>query len=352
MSEMGGCDGEVVDAAMVRQAVEVLLRGGLVAFPTETVYGLGADADQPRAVAAIFQAKGRPKTHPLIIHLAQAGAVPRWARHIPAPAQILMRRFWPGPLTLVLARTPRATDLLTGGQDTVALRCPANGWAQCLIRGLCAARGDESAAIAAPSANRYGRISPTRAAHVRADLGEKPNGLVDYIIEGGATALGIESTIVDFAGEVTRILRPGSIDRAQIAAAIGKDVQIVTEAVATPRVSGRVSGHYAPSKPLELVEAEELIARAKSVQALALGVLAPRQLLEKMQATNLAMAIATAASPQEYARLLYEHLRALDASAAQRLLVAMPPSGEKWEAVHDRLRRAAAGSEGRMIDAD
>ncbi len=352
MSSTSALGGELVDAAIVRHAVEVLLRGGLVAFPTETVYGLGADADQPQAVAAIFQAKGRPRAHPLIIHVAQARAVPRWARQIPRPAQLLMRRFWPGPLTLVLPRTARASDLLTGGQDTVGLRCPANAWAQSLIRALCAARGDESAAIAAPSANRYGRISPTRAAHVRADLGEKPDGLVDYIIDGGASALGIESTIVDFAGEITRILRPGSIDRVQIASAIGEEVQIAAETMAAPRVSGRVSGHYAPSKPLELAEPDSLVARAKSLETLALGVLAPQELLAKLDARNLATAIAAAATPQQYAHELYEHLRALDASAAQRLLVALPPSGESWEAVHDRLRRACAGSEGRIIDAD
>ncbi|HXY22363.1 MAG TPA: L-threonylcarbamoyladenylate synthase [Burkholderiaceae bacterium] len=352
MSDASAGGPNMVDAATVRRAVEVLLRGGLVAFPTETVYGLGADADQPRAVAAIFQAKGRPKAHPLIVHVAQAGAVQRWARQIPTPAHELMRRFWPGPLTLVLPRSARATDLLTGGQDTVALRCPANVWAQSLIRGLSAARGDESAAIAAPSANRYGRISPTSAAHVRADLGEKPDGLVDYIIDGGATELGIESTIVDFAGEGTRILRPGSIDRAQIAAAIGEEVQVAAETVTTPRVSGRVSGHYAPSKPLELVEPRNLAARVKSLQPLALGVLAPQELLVQLNAADLAMTIAAALAPQEYAHWLYEHLRALDASAAQRLLIAVPPSGEAWEAVHDRLRRAAAGSDGRIIDAD
>jgi len=352
MSGTASCAVEAVDAATVRHAVEVLLRGGLVAFPTETVYGLGADADQPQAIAAIFHAKGRPKAHPLIVHVAQAGAVHGWARQIPAPAQVLMRCFWPGPLTLVLPRAARATDLLTGGQDTIGLRCPANTWAQSLIRGLCAARADESAAIAAPSANRYGRISPTRAAHVRADLGEKPDGLVDFIIDGGATALGIESTIVDFVGDVARILRPGSIDRAQIAAVVGEDVAIAAEREAAPRVSGRVSGHYAPSKPLELVEPGELLGRAKALQPLALGVLAPQELLGKLQAQCLAMAIAAAATSEEYARLLYEHLRTLDASAAQRLLVTVPPRGASWEAVHDRLRRAAAGSDARIIDAD
>ena len=352
MSGTQATAGDGVDAATVRRAVEVLLHGGLVAFPTETVYGLGADADQPQAVAAIFRAKGRPATHPLIIHLARAAAVQRWARQIPSPAQKLINRFWPGPLTVVLPRGARATDLLTGGQDTVGLRCPANAWAQSLIRGLCAARGDDAAAIAAPSANRYGRISPTRAAHVRADLGEKPDGSVDFIIDGGESTLGIESTIVDFVAGNARILRPGSISRSQIAAAVGGPVQIAADVAKTPRVSGRVSGHYAPTKPLELVAPVDLIDRARALQPQALGILAPSEQLTRLGATNLALGIAAPAAPQDYAHALYDHLRQLDASAAARLLVAAPPSGELWDAVHDRLRRAAAGSEGRIIDAD
>jgi len=345
-------DDACVDPAIVRHAVEVLLRGGLVAFPTETVYGLGADADQPHAVAAIFHAKGRPKAHPLIIHVSNAEAVDRWARHIPEPARVLMRRFWPGPLTLVLPRSARANDLLTGGQDTVAVRCPANAWAQSLLAGLCEARGEPSAAIAAPSANRYGRISPTRAAHVRTDLGEKPTGVVDFIIDGGECALGIESTIVDFAAGATRILRPGSIGRPEITAAIGEPVQIAPDAGPTPRVSGRVSGHYAPSKPMELVAPDAIAARVRALRPLALAVLAPPERLADLGAPNLVLCIAAAGTPQEYAHALYDQLRRLDASAARRLLVALPPGEEAWEAVLDRLRRAAAGSEGQIIDAD
>lgn len=352
MNRPAAAAGQGVDAATIARAVQVLLRGGLVAFPTETVYGLGADADQQAAVAAIFRAKGRPASHPLIVHVARAEAVERWARQIPPVARVLMDRFWPGPLTLILPRSARASDLLTGGQDTVGLRCPANAWAQSLLLGLCAARGDESSAIAAPSANRYGRISPTTAAHVRDDLGEKPNGLVDLIIDGGMSALGIESTIVDFAAGRARILRPGSIDRPRIAAVLGADVEFAADSTAAPRVSGRVSGHYAPSKPLELVEPDELAARTAQLRACALGILAPAQKLAQLPEANLAMQIAAPTTAQEYAHDLYENLRRLDASAAQRLLVAMPPAGEAWEAVHDRLRRAAAGSEGGIIDAD
>ena len=352
MSKTVAGSDDTVDAKVVRHAVEVLLRGGLVAFPTETVYGLGADADQPQAVAAIFRAKGRPKAHPLILHVAGADAVGSWARDIPVAAHALMRRFWPGPLTLVLPRGARATDLITGGQDTVGVRCPSNAWAQALIRGLGSARGDKTSAIAAPSANRYGRISPTRAAHVRADLGEKPSGLVDCIIDGGESALGIESTIVDFGEGAVRILRPGSIDRGQLAVAVGEAVRQASDATTAPRVSGRVSGHYAPSKPLELVRPEKLAARVQALEPLALGVLAPSEVLQALRAANLALCIAAGATPQDYAHALYDQLRRLDASAAARLLVAYPPTGEAWEAVHDRLRRAAAGSEGRMPEAD
>lgn len=347
----GRADGRV-DAQPVRRAVEILLRGGLVAFPTETVYGLGADADQPEAVAAIFRAKGRPRAHPLIVHVASATAAQDWAREIPPPACALMKRFWPGPLTLVLPRTRRASDAVTGGQDTVGLRCPANAWAQSLLHGFCAARHDETAAIAAPSANRYGRISPTTAAHVRADLGEKPDGLVDLILDGGASSLGIESTIVDFAAGKVRILRPGSIDRAQIGAALGTAVEIAADAEPAPRASGRLAGHYAPRKPLELVAPADLAARVAALLPMPLAVLAAQEQLVHLCAADLAMHIAAAGTADEYAHALYEQLRQLDASAAQRLLVAIPPAGERWEAVQDRLRRAAAGSDGRIIDAD
>jgi len=352
MSRRGRGGGEEVDAAAVRHGVEVLLRGGLVAFPTETVYGLGADADQPEAVAAIFRAKGRPRAHPLIVHVADAVAVAGWAREVPASARTLMEKFWPGPLTLILPRAARATDALTGGQDTVGLRCPVNPWAQSLLRGLCAARRDETSAIAAPSANRYGRISPTCAAHVRADLGEKPGGLVDFILDGGASALGIESTIVEFAAGGARILRPGSIDRGQIGAALGAAVAIATDAEPAARTSGRVAGHYAPRRPLELVAPAGLAERVSQLRPVPLAVLAPPEQLRRLPAGALAMQIAAAADPVQYARTLYEDLRRLDASPAARLLIALPPTGERWEAVHDRLRRAAAGSDGRIIDAD
>jgi L-threonylcarbamoyladenylate synthase len=337
----------VVDADAIARATEALLRGGLVALPTETVYGLAADADQPAAVTAIFDAKGRPADHPVILHVADAAAVAHWARDIPPAALRLIEHFWPGPLTLILHRGPRASDLVTGGQDTVGLRCPSGPWAQALLRSLGAARGDPSVALAAPSANRYGRISPTRADHVRADLGEKPAGVVDVILDGGASALGIESTIVDCTGSAPRILRPGSIGREEIARALGGPVTVADDAAATPRVSGRVAGHYAPRKPLELLPAETLAARAAALHPLRLGALAPAAALAALPQRgpgSVAVGVPAAELPQDYARELYAHLLRLDAGPVDRLLVAVPPGTQGWTAVNDRLRRSAAGS--------
>jgi L-threonylcarbamoyladenylate synthase len=335
-------------AALLARAVAVLRGGGLVALPTETVYGLAADADQPAAVAAIFRAKGRPAAHPLILHVADAAAAQAWAAAIPGAARLLMQRFWPGPLTLVLPRSARAADGVTGGQETVGLRCPAHPWAQALLRAYGAARGDASVALAAPSANRYGRISPTSAAHVRADLGEKPDGAVDLILDGGPCTLGIESTIVDFATGAARILRPGSIRAEQIDAVLGAPVRSAGAADVAPRTSGRLAGHYAPAKPLELLAPDQLATRVAALGKQRVGVLAPAQALP----AGVALGLVASAAPEDYARTLYENLRRLDASAAQVLLVALPPTGSRWEAIHDRLQRAAAGSAGPIADAD
>ena len=341
-----------VDHAAIGKAVDALLHGGLVAFPTETVYGLGADADQPRAVSAIYRAKGRPQSHPVIVHLADPDAAEHWARVIPEPARQLAQHFWPGPLTLIVPRGPRVADAITGGQDTVGLRCPSHPWAQALLRGLGRARRDSSAGIAAPSANRYGRISPTRADHVHADLGQRPEGLVDVILDGGASELGIESTIVDFPDGAVRILRPGSVRAEEMRAVVGGPIGGAGDNDAAPRVSGRIAGHYAPHKPLELVDPGALAARVAQLGPLPLGVMAPPGVLAGLPPGNIAARIAAAPNAPAYAHDLYSHLRALDASPAHRLLIALPPSEANWEAVHDRLRRSAAGSEASNFDAD
>ncbi len=331
-----------VDPALINRAVDVLADGGLVALPTETVYGLAADAHNEAAVRAIFAAKGRPADHPLIVHVAQtadpASALEPWSHALTDAARMLARAFWPGPLTLVVQRSALALDVVTGGQNTVGLRCPAHPWAQAVLQAYAARTGH---ALAAPSANSFGRISPTTAAHVRADLGEKPQGKVDLILDGGPCPVGIESTIVDCSGVFSpapRLLRPGSITPAQLKAVLGCPV-LPAEAHA-PRTSGRLPAHYAPRTPLELVDAAQLPARLAALGALRVAVLAPSSVPVPAVHTH-RVAPDTVA---EYGRLLYATLHDLDAAGAQRLLIARPPSGPQWDAVHDRLQRAAAGA--------
>lgn len=329
-----------VDHAAIARAVEVLAAGGLVAVPTETVYGLAADADSPAAVRAIFAAKGRPADHPLIVHVAGAEALSAWARDVPPAAHALAHAFWPGPLTLVLAKSGRAHDVVTGGQDTVGIRSPAHPWARALLAAWTAKRADAAAALAAPSANSFGRVSPTTAAHVRADLGEKPHGRVDLILDGGPCPVGIESTIVDLSGAAPRLLRPGAVTRAQIEAVLG--VPLPDAGGDAPRASGRLQKHYAPRTPLELVEPARLHARVNALRGTRLAILAPPLALFDRTADIVLRLIAPAAA-DEYARRLYAFLHELDAAGAERILIAWPPDAPQWEAVRDRLRRAQAG---------
>lgn len=324
------------DAAAIARAVQVLRAGGLVAMPTETVYGLAADATQPEAVRAIFAAKGRPADHPLIVHVADAQALAHWAAAVPDGAVRLTQAFWPGPLTLVLARAPAVNTVVTGGQDTIGLRCPAHPWAHALLA-ACAQAGVQG--LAAPSANSFGRISPTTANHVRADLGEKPAGRVDLILDGGACEVGIESTIVDCSALAPRLLRHGAISRAQLEAVLG---QPVPDAGAdAPRASGRLRSHYAPRTPLELVPATELPARVDALRAKRLAVLAPAAALPGVPA-HVVRRLMAPSLPAEYARRLYAALHELDRAGADRILVARVPDTPEWAAVADRLERAAA----------
>ena len=240
----------------IPRAVALLRQGELVALPTETVYGLGADALNPAAVAKIFAAKGRPSDHPLIVHLADAEQIVDWARDIPREAIALARAFWPGPLTLILKKEEGVPDIVTGGQDTVGLRVPNHPVALELLRAF-------GGGVAAPSANRFGRISPTTAEHVRQELGER----VPLILEGGACQVGLESTILDLSRDVPVILRPGAIGVDDIARVIGRRPRLRGEEQqpdAAPRVSGALAAHYAPRTPLELVASAELPARARS----------------------------------------------------------------------------------------
>ena len=334
-----------ITEAAIAQAIQVLARGGLVALPTETVYGLAADAQNEAAVRAIFAAKGRPADHPLIVHIAAtpdlAAALEPWSTAPSEAARALARAFWPGPLTLVVPRSARVLDVVTGGQDTVGLRCPSHPGAQALLQAYAARTGH---ALAAPSANSFGRISPTTAAHVRADLGEKPQGKVDLVLDGGPCPVGIESTIVDCTGPQVRLLRPGSITAAQLQAVLGYPVQGLSADAPAPRVSGRLPAHYAPRTPLELVDIDQLPARLTQLQGKRIAVLAPAT---ANVTANRAHAHAYRPAPEaaaDYARALYALLHELDAAGAQRLLIARPPTGPAWDAIHDRLTRAAAGA--------
>ncbi len=325
------------DPARIEEAVALLNAGELVAFPTETVYGLGADARNPVAVARIFAAKGRPVSHPLIVHVSSLAAAQEWIADLPDSARRLAEAFWPGPLTIVLPKASGVPALVTGGQSTVALRAPAHP----VARALLAAFGG---GIAAPSANRYGRISPTRAADVYEELGDR----VALVLEGGACEVGLESTIVACLGGCVTLLRPGAISRSQLRDVVG---EVANADAASPRAPGRDRSHYAPRTVLAVIEAARL--RSEIERALASG--------ERLAV--LARSGAPVASdqlvwrqlgnrPAEYARALYAALRELDRAGAARILVEDVPDDEPWAAIADRLRRAAAqGADGAVTDA-
>ena len=304
----------------VRRAAHILRAGGLVAFPTETVYGLGADAANEKAVARLYAVKRRPADHPVIIHFAAAQAAFDWAREVPDAARKLAQKFWPGPLTLILKRSRHAGDFVTGAQDTVGLRLPSHPVAQELLRLF-------DGAIAAPSANRFGLVSPTTAAHVRDDLGKD----VDLVLEGGASDVGIESTIVDLSGATPVLLRPGHISNAEIEALIGA----VGEKDATsPRHSGGLERHYAPRTPAKMVPTYALD-KEISVFENRVAVLAFSRPDERVD-----FWLRMPRDPHAYAQRLYAALRELDTAGCARILVEAPPDAPEWDAVRDRLRRA------------
>jgi L-threonylcarbamoyladenylate synthase len=313
----------------VLEATRLLARGDVVAFPTETVYGLGADAVNPDAVAKIFALKGRPADHPLIVHVEAADAMDDWAAEVPAAAKALASRFWPGPLTIILKKSARVPASVTGGQDTVGLRCPSHPMARELLREF-ARIG--SGAVAAPSANRFGHVSPTTAEHVREEFGE---GL--FILDGGACEVGLESTIVDLSRGAPVLLRPGAVTREDLATALGELPR--DRDAGAPRAPGTLAAHYAPRTALAIADAASLDAE--------LGVpsnIAVLALREAPPTANVTSWIAASEDPARYGHDLYANLRALDASGAKRIVVEAPPRSAAWEAVNDRLDRAAAGS--------
>lgn len=321
-------------AARVDAAVALLRAGGMVAFPTETVYGLGADARNATAVSKIFNLKGRPPAHPLIVHLASADLLARWAAVVPPAAERLATQFWPGPLTMILPRGPGVIDVVTGGQSTVGVRCPAHPIALHLLR-ACAEVG--IAGLAAPSANRFGQVSPTTAAHVRAEFGADL-----MVLDGGASAVGIESTIVDLSGAAPRILRPGMITEAQIAQVLGISLSPIGEAA--PRVPGSLAAHYAPATALEIVAQAQLAPRLE--QMLTTGqraVLLARHPLAAALATRV-LVMEMPADEVGYAQQVYARLREADALGCDLILVEALPHEPRWVALNDRLQRAAHGA--------
>jgi L-threonylcarbamoyladenylate synthase len=314
----------------IEKAAAILRAGGLVAFPTETVYGLGADAANTAAVRRIFAAKGRPADHPLIVHVADMSGLKHWAADVPRGAWLLAEKYWPGPLTMILKRAPHVADVVTGGQHTIGLRVPAHPVAQRLLRAF-------GGGIAAPSANRFGRLSPTTAEHVREDLAEA----VDAILDGGPCPVGIESTIVDLSGAQPAILRPGHIGAKQIEDALL--AQLGAAGTASPRTPGRLASHYAPLTPLKLAhpdEIENLIRR--QAPGAAVAVLARRN---RPRDTRAALWQVAPEVSEDYARHLYALLRRIDAAGCALILVEMPPELPEWTAVRDRLSRAAAAAE-------
>jgi L-threonylcarbamoyladenylate synthase len=314
----------------IHEAVEVLRAGGLVAFPTETVYGLGADASNPEAVKKIYAVKGRPRNHPVIVHVARVEQVRDWAQSMSADAQRLAERFWPGPLTLIVKRAAHVNDFVTGGQDTVALRVPSHAVAHALLEAF-------GGGIAAPSANRYGRVSATTADHVRTEFGSA----VDCVLDGGAADVGIESTIVDVSGDTPALLRPGHIGASALEAALGRP--IAAPGSGSPRAPGTLAKHYAPQTPLMVMEADLALELAASMarQGRKVAVLARSARQPLMNGLTW---IAAPHDPAGYAHDLYANLRDLDRAGCSAIIVEQPPVAAEWAAVLDRLMRAAAGS--------
>lgn len=315
----------------LKEACQALSRGQLVAFPTETVYGLGADASNADALKKLFQTKGRPSTHPVIVHLSDGEDAKKWCAEFPESAVILSKVFWPGPLTLVLKKARHVLDLVTGGQDTVALRVPSHPLAQSLLQ-------EFGSGIAAPSANKFGRLSPTSAEDVRNEFGDE----IAMVLDGGQCEVGIESTIVDLTGEEPRILRPGMIQAESIFVALsGLELPAQRTNAAKPRVPGDLPSHYAPNTPLQLVSSDNLLAQVESMEREGrdTAVLSFRNapVLHRHW-------ISASRYPSHYAHMLYRYLRKLDLLGAELIIVEEPPEGAEWEGVRDRLQRAAGSS--------
>jgi L-threonylcarbamoyladenylate synthase len=319
--------------AAIAQAAHALREGQLVGLPTETVYGLAANATDDAAVAKIFVAKGRPSDHPLIVHVASAAQVPVFASQVPDFAQALIDAFWPGPLTLILPRQSGVATASAGGQDSIGLRCPSHPVAQALLL-ACATLGVQG--VSAPSANRFGRVSPTTAAHVQSELGPEL-----LILDGGDCDVGIESTIIDCTRGEPVLLRPGHITRVQIEAACGRvvlDKNALSQAA--PRASGTLESHYAPRAKVRLMLAQDIAVKLHALgpHANNLGVWSAA----RPDAGAGVLWREQPATADEAAHALFSILRDLDARGVQQIWVQLPPDTPEWEGVRDRLQRAAA----------
>ncbi len=320
-----------LDESAVARAAALIAAGELVAFPTETVYGLGARADDDAAVARIFTLKNRPSGHPLIVHVAEPDDAARFTASMPALAQRLVEAFWPGPLTVIVPRAPGIAAAAAAGQPTIGLRCPAHAVAHAL---LMAARSVGVPGIAAPSANRFGRISPTTAGHVEDEFGtELP------VLDGGAARVGIESAIVDCSGSAPVLLRPGALTSLQIEDAAGMSLAAV--GADSPRAPGTLTAHYAPRARLRLMSTEML--------QTALRVIGSEPMKLAVYSRSVPSGVATGvrhrrmpARPEQAAHELFSVLRELDLDGVHLIWVEEPPPGPEWDGVRDRLSRAAA----------
>lgn len=318
------------DDAGLAEAVGLLRAGRAIAFPTETVYGLGADAASEDGIDEIYRIKRRPRDHPLIVHVAQADGAWYWGAG-DERARRLARAFWPGPLTLILPRRAGVPALACAGQATVGVRCPSHPVAHRLLAAFESAGGK---GVAAPSANRFGRVSPTRAAHVLDDL----DGDVALILDGGEAEVGLESTIVDLSVGDAVLRRPGGIDVERLAEVLGAPPR--TDDSALPRVSGTLASHYAPNARLELVAAGALDATCDVLVAAGIRIAVWSR---QRPRAEVLFWLAAPADARDYARALYSALRRLDVAGVERIVVERPPSGVAWDAARDRLARAAAG---------
>ena len=330
-------DGQSLQA--ITAAAQALQRGELLGLPTETVYGLAADAGNDAAVAKIFAAKGRPANHPLIVHVASVQGVQRFASHVPDFAQKLMDAFWPGPLTLILPRRSEVAAVAAGGQDSVGLRCPSHPVAHAVLQSA-ATLGVFG--VAAPSANLFGRVSPTTAAHVAAEFGERL-----LIVDGGACDVGIESTIVDCTRGAPVLLRPGVLTPEQISAACGVVVRLPKPIdVDAPRASGTLASHYAPSAQVRLMEAQEMQAALTNLSTTTAGLSRVAVWSRRPMQINAALNdhVLQCAMPQDpvaCAHVLFAQLRAFDHQGVTQIWVERPAQLPEWEGVLDRLTRAA-----------